>query len=247
MRIKIVSAILILALCTSVTLFAEERPWTNSTELSFVNTSGNTEVITLSAKDKLTYRFAPKIGTCLQLAVLYGESDGIKNSEQYSAKLNGSYLISDKFYTSAIIGWSKDEFAGIDSKIWVGPALGYKILTLTNHTLDFEAGIEYVDEKFTDPPAGGSNSYCNGRALTVYRFRIRQPADEFSQSLEFNYDFGESDNYKINSITSVTTVLSDILSLRASYEINYVNSPPPTGGLDKTDTTLSISLIINIR
>ncbi|MGC9336828.1 MAG: DUF481 domain-containing protein [Candidatus Cloacimonadia bacterium] len=245
MKIKIASAILILALCTSVTLFAEERPWTNSTELSFVNTSGNTEVITLSAKDKLTYRFSPKIETWLQLAVLYGESDGIKNSEHYSAKLNGSYLISDKFYTSAIIGWSKDEFAGIDSKIWAGPALGYKILTLTKHNLDFEAGIEYVDEKFTDPPAGGSNSYCNGRALTAYRFRISKKND-FSESLEFNYDFEESDNYKINSITSVTTVLSDILSLRASYEIDYANSPPPTGGLEKTDTTLSISLIVNI-
>jgi putative salt-induced outer membrane protein len=241
LKIKFISTIFMLALGTFANLSAQDRLWGNSAELSFVNTSGNTEVITLSAKDRFTYRFSPNIETMVQLSAFYGETDGVKNSEKYSARMSGTYLISGRFYTSAIVGWSKDQFAGIDSRIRIGPAFGYKILTLPDHALEGEAGIEYVDEKFIDDT---SKSYCNGRALMLYRFIISEKSD-FSQSLEFNYDFTESDNYKANSVTDITTMLTDILSLRASYEIDYVNSPVPAD-LKKTDTSLSVSLIVSI-
>ena len=239
--------LIIFSLCASASLFSQDKNWSNSTELSFVNTSGNTEVTTLSAKNKMTYKFSPKIETILNLAALYGKSDGVKNSENYSAKLKGSYLISERFYASLITGWSKDIFAGIDSKISVGPALGYKIITNEKHTLDFEAGVEYVDEKYYDPTNSlddTDNDYFNGRAFTEYKYAFTEKSN-FGQSLEFNYDFENSDNYSAASITAVTTALSDILSLKASYNINYVNAPVPTT-LKKTDTTLSVSLIINM-
>jgi len=241
MKIKLLVLLIISSLFASASLFSQDKNWSNSTELSFVNTSGNTEVTTLSAKDKLTYKFSPKIETMLQLATLYGKSDGVKNSENYSAKLKGSYLISEKLYTSLIAGWSKDEFAGIDSKMWLGPALGYKVLTGPKNTLDFEAGVEYVDEKFTD---GTKNDYFNGRAFTEYKYAFSEKSN-LSQSLEFNYDFENGDNYDIASVTAVTTSLSDMLSLKASYNINFVNAPVPAT-LKKTDTTLSVSLIINM-
>jgi len=241
MKIKLLVLLIIISLFASASLFSQDKNWSNSTELSFVNTSGNTEVTTLSAKDKLTYKFSPKIETMLNLAALYGKSDGVKNSENYSAKLKISYLISEKFYTSLIAGWSKDEFAGIDSKMWVGPALGYKVLTGPKHTLDIEAGVEYVDEKFTDDT---KNDYFNGRAFTEYKYAFSEKSN-LSQSLEFNYDFENGDNYDIASVTAVTTSLSDMLSLKASYNINFVNAPVPAT-LKKTDTALSVSLIINM-
>ncbi len=241
MKTNKIFILLIVSILISGSLIAQNKNWSNSTELSFVNTSGNTEVTTLSAKNKLTYKFTPKIETLLQLAALYGKSDGVKNSESYSAKLKGSYLISEKFYTSLITGWSKDEFAGIDSKMWLGPALGYKLLSGTKHSLNFEAGVEYVDERFTDDT---SNDYFNGRAFTEYKFALTEKSN-FGQSLEFNLDFEDSNNYNATSITSVTTSLSDFLSLKASYNINYVNAPVPST-LKKTDTTLLVSLIINM-
>ena len=241
MKIKLLVIVIITFSMLTTLLIAEDKNWSNSTELSFVNTTGNTEVTTLSAKDKLTYKFSPKIETILNLAALYGKSDGVTNSENYSAKLKISYLISERFYTSLIAGWSKDEFAGVDSKIWIGPALGYKILTGPKHTLDFEAGAEYVDEKFVDDT---KNGYFNGRAFTEYKFIFSEKSN-LSQSLEFNYDFENSDNYDMTSVTAITTALSDMLSLKASYNINYVNVPVPAT-LKKTDTALSVSLIINM-
>ncbi len=241
MKIFKIVLFIIIGVCMSSSLFAQEKNWGNSTELSFVNTSGNTKVITLAAKNMLAYKFSSKIETILRLSALYGKSDGVKNSENYSAKLRGTYLISERFYTSIVAGWAKDIFAGIESKISIGPALGYKILTGEQHTLDFEAGVEYVDEKFTDDT---KNDYFNGRAFTEYIYTFSEKSN-LSQSLEFNYDFENSDNYDIASVTAVTTALSDMLSLKASYNIIFVNAPVPTT-LKKTDTTLSVSLIINM-
>ncbi len=241
MKIKLLVLVIITMIMLTSVLTAQEKNWSNSTELSFVNTSGNTEVTTLSAKDKLTYKFSPKIETILNLAALYGKSGGVKNSESYSAKLKISYLITERFYTSLIAGWNKDIFAGIDSKLRIGPSLGYKILNGEKHKLDFEAGAEYVDVKFSDDT---SNDYFNGRALADYTFLFSEKSN-FSQSLEFNYDFENSDNYDLTSVTAITTALTDILSLKAGYEIDFVNAPVPAT-LKKTDTTLSVSLIINM-
>jgi len=105
----------------------------------------------------------------------------------------------------------------------------------------FEAGVEYVDEKFVD---NTKNDYFNGRAFTEYKYAFSEKSN-VSQSLEFNYDFENGDNYDIASVTAVTTALSDMLSLKAGYNINFVNAPVPAT-LKKTDTTLSVSLIINM-
>lgn len=248
MKLKILIVLVIFCALAGSSVFAQDKNWSNSTELSFVNTSGNTEVTTFAAKDKLTYKFSPKIETTLRLSALYGKSDGVKNSENYSAKLKGTYLISERFYTGVVAGWSKDIFAGIDSKISIGPAFGYKILTGPKHTLDFEAGAEYVDEKYFlqpgDTTSAKSSNYFNGRALAEYKFLFSEKSN-LSQSLEFNYDFENSDNYDMTSATAITTALSDMLSLKASYNIIFVNTPVPST-LKKTDTTLSVSLIINM-
>ena len=55
-----------------------------------------------------------------------------------------------------------------------GPALGYKIITGLKHTLDFETGVEYVDEKFTDDT---SNDYFNRRAFTEYKYSLTEKSN----------------------------------------------------------------------
>ena len=68
--------------------------------------------------------------------------------------------------------------------------------------------------------------------------------NKFSQSLEFLYDFDDSDNYRINSETAFITALSNYLSLKTSYEIKHDNEPVPAT-LKETDTILSVTLVVN--
>ncbi|QTA93867.1 DUF481 domain-containing protein [Desulfonema magnum] len=217
------------------------RKWTNETELSFSDTGGNTDVVNLSANTIWKYKFNEKLEGSWKLSGLYGESDSEKNAENYSTKLRADYLFSKRFYSAITAGWLKDEFAGIKHRYQLGsPSVGYKFFSGPKQFLKSEASIDYVKEEYTDDTEA---DFPLARAFTEYEYAFTEK-QKFSQSLEFRYDFESSDNYDGHSVTALTSALSDNLSLKASYEIKYDNEPVPST-LNKTDTSLGISLIIH--
>jgi putative salt-induced outer membrane protein len=88
------------------------------------------------------------------------------------------------------------------------------------------------------------DDYLRGRALGEYKFEFTEKT-RFTQSLEYLHDFDNSENYNINSETALITALSDKLSLKTSYVVNYDNEPIPDD-LEETDTTLAVTLIVNL-
>jgi putative salt-induced outer membrane protein len=85
----------------------EEKRWSDEAELSFVNTGGNTDVMTLSAKNNLKYKFTDKLAGSWAIEALYGETDGEKNAERYFTELRLDYLFTERFYTFGMGGGSK--------------------------------------------------------------------------------------------------------------------------------------------
>jgi putative salt-induced outer membrane protein len=134
----------------------------------------------------------------------------------------------------------QDKFAGIDSRYYLGPGAGYKFLIGPKHFLVGEAGHNYVNEEYTDDT---DKHYLGGRAFARYEYALTEK-NKFSQSMEFLYDFDDSDNCNVNSETAVISALSDYLSLKASYAIKYDNQPVPST-LEETDTVLAITLVVN--
>jgi len=66
----------------------------------------------------------------------------------------------------------------------------------------------------------------------------------FKQTLEYLYDFDESENWNGISETSIISSLGSIFSLKTSYTIKYDNLP--VAGLEKRDTILGVTLLINL-
>ncbi len=135
----------------------------------------------------------------------------------------------------------QDEFAGIDERLYLGPTLGYKFIIGPKHFLNAEAGLEYVTENYTN---NTDDNFMRRRALGLYEFLLSEKS-KVTQSIEYLYDFDNSDNYNINTVTALITSLSDTFSIKTSYEIHYDNEPVP-GSLDETDTILSVALLVNI-
>ncbi len=233
--------IVLLVVFSMVTgVFAEEKKWVDEAELSFVDTGGNTDVVSLSAKNLLKYSFSEELTGAWKLSALYGESGGVKTAERYSTELRLDYLLTERLFSALIAGWLKDEFAGIESRYYLGPAVGYGFLNGPRHFLVGEVGVNYVTEEYID---GTEEDYLEGRASGQYQYAFTEK-NRFSQSLEFLYDFEDSDNYRVNSETALISALSDYLSLKASYEIKYDNKPVPST-LEETDTILSVTLVVN--
>lgn len=220
---------------------AEKKKWQDEAELSYVQTGGNTDVLSLSAKNKLTYQFTDELVGNWDISALYGETDGEKIAERYATELRLDYGLTERLYIAGHGGWLQDEFAGIEQSLFLGPVLGYKFIVGPKHFLSAETGIDYVTEEYTN---GEDEDYMRGRALGLYEYLLTEKS-KFTQSLEYLHDFEDANNYNINSVTALITSLSDTFSIKTSYEVHYDNEPVPDD-LEETDTILSVALVVNL-
>ena len=220
--------------------FAEDKSWGNQAELSFVDTGGNTDLMSVSGKNLLTYKFNEKFKGAWKIAALYGETDGEKNAESYLTELRLDYLITEKLFAYGVAGWMKDEFAGIKAKYYLGPGVGYVFLNGPKNFLSAEAGVNYTSDEYTD---NTERDYAGGRTFAKYEYAFTEK-NRLSQSAEFLYDFDDNENYVIISETALKSAINDSLSLKASYIVTYDNQPVPKT-LEETDTILALTLVVN--
>jgi len=219
---------------------SEEKNWSDQAELSYVKTSGNSDLSTLSFKNELKAKFSEQLSSTWKLGALSGQNAGSRTAERFYTELRGDYLFTERLYSYLTVGWEKDSFAGIDRRIYSGPGAGYKLLLGPRHLLNAEAGLNYVSEKYTDDT---NNDFLSGRLFGKYEFAFND-ANKFSQSLEYLHDFEASKHYKIRSETAVTSALNSKFSLKVSYTVNYDHMPVPAT-LDHTDTILATALVAN--
>lgn len=240
--IKILTIIVSIALIFAVsgTVQAQEKKWEDAAELSYVQTGGNTDVLTFSGNNSLKYGFSEKLSGTWDVGLLYGKTDGEKNAERYFTDLRMDYHTSDTLYLYALGGWLQDEFAGIDKRIYLGPGAGLKILTGDRHFFSTEAGLDYAKENYVD---GSDSSFLEGRLLGEYEY-VLNPKTKFTQSAEYLHNFDDAEKFRINTVTGLTTQLTDLFSLKVSYEMNYQNEPSPKT-LKNTDTLFSVALVVN--
>jgi len=219
---------------------AQEKKWSDQAELSFVDTGGNTDVTSLSANNLLKYKFSDELQAAWKFGVLYGQSDGEKNAESYFSDLRMDYLFTQYLYCFVNAGWSKDKFAGFDSRYYVGPGAGYKFFAGPKHFLLTEISLNYVNEQYIDDT---DKEYLGGRAFAAYEYAFTDK-NKFSQSVEYLHDFDNSHNYNVNSETALISALSNYLLLKTCYVVKYDNQPVPST-LKETDTILSVTLVVN--
>lgn len=227
------------ALLTAASAAAGEAHWGDQAEVSFVDTSGNSEVTTLSARNALSLEFSKKTKAVWKLAALYGESAGVRSAESFGSELRLDRLVTPILYGALLAGWFKDSFAGVDQRLHGGPLAGVNLAPSPRQSLSVEAGVEYVSERYTDET---SRDFTQGRAFARYEFALT-PKSAFSQSVEYLHGFEKDTSYRLNLMTAVVATLTDVLSLKVSYEIKYTDAPVPET-LEKTDSVLSTALLV---
>lgn len=237
---KLIRITLILSFIFVQLSWAEDKRIEDAAELSFVQTGGNTDVMTLSGKNNLKYRFNEEWIGQWDIGVLYGKTDGVEVAERYYTDLRLDYKFTKKLYFYGLGGWLKDKFAGIDQRYYLGPGVGYQFMDGERHFLSAEMGLSYAKEDYTDDT---EDDFLEGRAFGKYEF-VFNPKTKFSQTAEYLQNFDDSDKFRVNSETAVTTTLTDIISLKVSYLIIYNNRPIPEY-LNETDTIFSIALVAN--
>ncbi len=217
---------------------AQESSLSAQAELSVVAKSGNSDSESFYGKGNLSRKFSDSLTAKWVLHASRGEDDGVRSSESYGTELRLDHQARPQFYSFGFLGWFKDNFAGIKDRYILGGGAGYKILEGPPHSLSVEGGPNLTSEHYTDD---SSRAYLAARFFAEYGYAFTEK-NRFAQTVEFLYDFDDTNNYGLNSETGLIAVIDGDFSLKISYRVEYDHQPVPAI-LSSTDKVLSMALL----
>lgn len=224
----------------------EPKMIADEAQLSYIDSQGNTRFSSLLLVNNLKYMPVDYLIATWNIEALKASSKSETTAERYSTFLRLDYLMGSRIYSFADVAWLQDKFASIDHRYYFGAGLGYRILVGPSHILKTEAGVNYTMDTYVetvDPTDDPENNYLGGRIFGKYTFNI-SPTSKFEQTVEYLHDFDNSDNYNVNSDTSLSAALSSMLSLKTSYKVMYDNDP--VGEAKYADRILALTLVVNL-
>ena len=217
---------------------AVPKKWKNSAELSYVQTGGDSKISTLSAKDLFNYDW-DKAALEVSASGLNAKNNSSVTAEQYNASEKVSIKLSGKNYAFEKILWEKNRPSGINNRYDFDLGVGRQLLQLANDNLFAEVGGGYLTE---DRIASANQSFATYRGYAKY-IRTLSATANASQDFEYLGNMNDSSGYRMNAETAIIASMSTHLSLKASYQWQYTNSPVP--GFQKTNTITGMAIIVN--
>lgn len=236
---------LTLVMClTTTSAFAQAKvppPSEFSADLGFVSVTGNTSVTALSLGEKWIRRLA-RWEFKQDLGAVYGETDGTETSNLWKASLRGDYGLGGSMALYARTAFDRNKFAGVKSRFAEGLGLVAKLLATDIDQLNVEGGFELTQQDNLD---GTSDSFSSLRAASTWKHMFSANTYVF-QGVEFLPNLDESDDYRINSETTIVAPLSSHVAMKASYQVRFDNLPSlnatGTTPLKKSDRILSTGI-----
>lgn len=218
-----------------------ETAWKTHIELSFLNTSGNTDTQTLAVK--LEFNKEGMINRyILKGNALYIEEKDEETANKWALDGRWERVFADRFFGFLSAIYLDDKFSGYDYRIAGGPGLGYDMVKTEDHHLKSLISLLYYYDEFIE--AGKSaDSYTAGKVEINYLWLIFKDL-RLKENADYSVSFEESDKYFINSETALEAKLNTHISLGVSYRIAYQNLLP-SSDIKHRDTTFLVSLIID--
>lgn len=206
-------------------------------ELSYVQTSGNTNTSTFSTKFEATTKIDDKSDFRAKGSALYSENEDKTAANKYDVELDYNHMISEKTYAYMGTNYINDQLSDYDYRLNIGPGLGYKVLENENQNLDIQGGFDYAFDKYVN---GKKDEYVAPRTELNYKYKFNENV-HFKQMLNYLTSLEDTDKFFMASESSVGVKMTKNLSLGVSYRIDYVNETQKKN----TDKKLLTSLILD--
>ena len=206
-------------------------------ELSYVETSGNTNTTTFSSKLEGSTAFNDKDSIKAKGSILYSENEKNTSANKYNLELDYNHMINEKLYSYMGINYIKDELSDYDYRLDIGPGLGYKILEDEIQTVDIQGGLDYAYDKYKN---GSKDNYVAGKTELNYKYRFNKNM-EFKQMLSYLGSFEDREKYFAVSDSALGVKMTQNLSLGISYNLDYANKTEK----EKLDKKFLTSLIVD--
>lgn len=207
--------------------------WSGNGELGGFRSSGNVNNVGITAGLNLEKRSENWRHKLTALAD-FQRTNGETTKEQFLFAYEPNYTISDRLFAYGLAQYERDRFQGFSSRISASAGLGYQVIDEKKISLAVSAGPAFRQTSFI---GGGTDSSVAGLASLDFDWQI-------AERIKLTQDgqaFIQSGNSTVRSITGLEAALSDALSARLSYTVEYESSPPV--GAVSTDTLTRFTII----
>ncbi len=217
----------------------KKKPWKVRIEVSYVNTSGNIETQTLSAKSNAKWE-GKKNRFFMKGSAFYAKQEDKETANKFSIEVRAERLLTEKFFIFTVGGYERDRFSGYLYKWNTGYGVGYDFIKTKKQKLKGLVSLHYYYNKVED---GSIDNYATFRAEFTYSRKLTKNLT-FKQFANYIVDTQDTRVYFLNSETSLEINVTKKIALGISYKLAYQNVPPEEG-IERLDTIFSTSLIAN--
>ena len=222
---------------------AQRTKWSGNGQIGGFQSSGNTDTVGVTTALTLqrlggdwTHRF--------RASADYQRANGATSREQYLFSWEPRYQFSPALFVYGLTQFERNRLQGVSSRYAVSGGLGYKVVDRGGLSLSVKAGPALRQTNFI---GGGSDGRIAALIGLDFDWQISD-AIKLTQDTNGTAEAGgqavaiiDSANTSIDIITGLEASITNSLSARLSYSIEY-DSNPPLGAV-KTDTLTRFTLI----
>jgi len=211
--------------------------WEGSSELSLVDTGGNSDTQTLGLAGGLTWR--PGVWTTdARVSFVRSTTASIATARSLVTTVRQARQITTRVDAFGRFELLVNEFAGIDDRVSMDAGLGWRLLEGGPHTLRADVGLGWSRERRL---TGASLAFSLVNAGAVYQWRIANAA-AIADTVLVTASLEEGEDWRLGNSLTFTTAITRGLSVKLGHELRFANRPVP--GFERTDTVFSAGVVV---
>ncbi|HYV84930.1 MAG TPA: DUF481 domain-containing protein [Patescibacteria group bacterium] len=218
--------------------------WSDTAELGFVATTGNSQTSTFGLKNSLVRehdksRFEVKLGgirvttTDRSLFAVGTPTDfeGIDGDPKTTAEsyyLNGRYdrKITEKFFWFGGAGWDRNEPAGIQNRYTVGAGVGNIWIDVPRRNWRTDYAVTGTREDDVVEPPDFNDTFAGVRVSSKFTQKFGpQDSGAYVNDTAVDENLSDTSDWRVNMTNSVALNMSTRIALKVSLQWLYDNVP----------------------
>jgi len=217
---------------------------TQSINIGFANTSGNTKTLNLNGKYLMSFTTVGLQDNALKVSfdasAFLTKNDDVTNNEEYTANLGLEQYLDDLWLGYASANWLQNEFRNFDNKMSVGAGVGVDIYQDSHQSLTAKIGLAYNIEQYSN--ADAERKYTSFNQYLEYNNVLNNTSTLYLKvgGAENIDDFQD---YELLAVAGLNVSIAENLSLSIEEEVRYDKTPPTNS--DDTDTKTIVRLGYN--
>lgn len=216
--------------------------WSNSTELSFVSTSGNASATTLGVKGRLDGDGGENV-IQVEVGGVRASSDvttrrAVGTPEDFtvvesvrSETTAESYFARSRYdrefgrgFAFGGLGWDRNTFAGVQNRFAIVGGLGRTFVEGDAGRLKADLGLTYTIQNDVAPAPGADETFGGWRA-SLDAVRALTETSEIRSQLVVDNSLEDTGDLRADLVTSLSASINARFALKTSVQVLWDNTP----------------------